>query len=724
LSQWRLSGRAKVTAARVDRRKRSPLGRGSPLRLLVLLASLAAGFGSTLLTTTPTAFGAVTSTSSTNTTTGAGATTTATGTTTTVAGTTTTTTSTTTTTVSEPTTTPERPAGYWVVRSNGTVSNFGVPSFGDLSKLKLSQPIVAAAATPDGRGYWLVAANGGVYAFGDAQFEGSPGARSVDKTIVGIAPSPDGGGYWIVASDGSIFAYGDAHSDGSPGGKGLNEPIVAIAATPDGRGYWLVASDGGIFAYGDAHFYGSTGSDHLNEPIVGMASTPDGGGYWLVASDGGIFAYGDADFYGSSGSKVLAAPIVSMVGTPDGKGYWLAEQNGAIFPFGDAPNFGSSVSTTSSAGVVALAVSLTTAPPAGTTTTRAVGTTATSSTTTSRPTTTTNRRTTTTTRRSTTTTTRRTTTTTTRRTTTTTRRTTTTTGRRTTTTTRHTTTTTRRTTTTTRRTTTTTRPPPTTTTVPRPVSGSDPYAPDATGFDVSWPQCLPRGSGRVQALPGSRSFAIVGVNNGTIGGFNSCFATEARWAGQSLSVYIILQAAPGGDPPMEARGPKASCSKTSNNCEGYDWGYNYARADIAFVGEAGVVPKMWWLDIETGENWPTSPSVRGVNAAIIQGALDAIRTAHYKEGIYSTWYQWGEITGSYVPTTRPALWVPGADNVGGDAYSAVAFCARAMSPGDPSKLSSASLGFAHGVPWLVQYGYGGAPSPDGIDPDFACAKSG
>ena len=255
------------------------------------------------------------------------------------------------------------------------------------------------------------------------------------------------------------------------------------------------------------------------------------------------------------------------------------------------------------------------------------------------------------------------------------------------------------------------------------MSKGDPYKPQATGYDVSWPQCSPRGSVRAQALPVARSFDIVGVNNGTIGAFNSCFAAEARWAGKNLSVYIILQAAPGGNPPMETKGPRAYCAPKNNNCEGYNWGYNYAKADIAFVEAAGVSPRAWWIDIETAENWPTARSVQSVNAAIIQGALDAIKSAHQVVGIYSTWYQWGVITGSYVPTGAPALWVPGADNMSGDGYSAMSFCQRAQQPGDPSTVRSTTLGFAGGVPWLVQYGYGGAPTPYGIDPDYACSRT-
>ena len=143
---------------------------------------------------------------------------------------------------------------------------------------------------------------------------------------------------------------------------------------------------------------------------------------------------------------------------------------------------------------------------------------------------------------------------------------------------------------------------------------------------------------------------------------------------------------------------------------------------MAFVKATGYKPKMWWLDIETGENWPTTRADQKVNAAIIQGALDAIGSAGHTVGIYSTWYQWGLITGSYVPPSTPALWVPGADNPTGDVYSAASFCQRALLPGDPSRLASSTLGFAGGAPWLVQYGYGGAPIPFGVDADYACGE--
>jgi hypothetical protein len=126
---------------------------------------------------------------------------------------------------------------------------------------------------------------------------------------------------------------------------------------------------------------------------------------------------------------------------------------------------------------------------------------------------------------------------------------------------------------------------------------------------------------------------------------------------------------------------------------------------------------MWWLDIETAEGWPTSQNFQPVNAAIIEGALAAIKAAGDVGGIYCTWYQWGKITGSYVPSGHPPIWVAGATSLSDGKYSAQAYCVRALAPGDPSTLGSASIGFAGGVPWLVQYGY--APTTR-VDSDYSC----
>ena len=58
--------------------------------------------------------------------------------------------------------------------------------YGSAAPLRLNQPIVGMAATPDGKGYWLVASDGGIFSFGDAAFFGSEGGVHLNAPIVGI----------------------------------------------------------------------------------------------------------------------------------------------------------------------------------------------------------------------------------------------------------------------------------------------------------------------------------------------------------------------------------------------------------------------------------------------------------------------------------------------------------------------------------------------------------
>ena len=236
------------------------------------------------------------------------------------------------------------PGGYRLVGADGRSFGFGLAGpTGTTGPLAVdpTQPVVGAAATPDGLGVWAVTAGGSVHTVGGARHLGSAAGLRLARPIVGMAATPSGNGYWLVATDGGIFAFGDARFFGSTGALRLNQPIVGVAATPSGNGYWLVATDGGIFAFGDARFFGSTGALRLNRPVVGMAATPSGNGYWLVASDGGIFAFGDARFFGSTGALRLNQPIVAMSATPSAAGYRFVASDGGVFSFGDARFLGS-----------------------------------------------------------------------------------------------------------------------------------------------------------------------------------------------------------------------------------------------------------------------------------------------------------------------------------------------------------------------------------------------
>jgi CHAP domain len=223
-------------------------------------------------------------------------------------------------------------------KDGGVLTYGSAPFLGSPTDKHLAAPIVAMAATPDGKGYWLVGADGGVLAYGDAPYFGGTSALKLYAPIVAMAPTPDGGGYWLVSSDGGIFTFGDAKYYGSTGETRLPAPIVGFAPTPDGKGYWLVASHGEVYAFGDAGYYGSLGATNLhNIPIVAIASSADGRGYWIVQGGGEVVPYGDAPRLGGMKGH---PPVVGIAVTPDGQGYWLVCGNGEVDAFGDAPYLG------------------------------------------------------------------------------------------------------------------------------------------------------------------------------------------------------------------------------------------------------------------------------------------------------------------------------------------------------------------------------------------------
>ena len=280
--------------------------------------------------------------------------------------------------------------GYHLAAADGGVFNFGASGFygttysdgitGLTGSRPLAAPIVGVVEDPMGGGYWLVGKDGGVFNFGASGFYGSTytlgltglsGTHPLASPVVAMAATPDGKGYWLVTQDGTVYSFGDAKFYGSTytlgltglsGRHPLSAPIVGITSTPTGGGYWLVGKDGGIFSFGDAKFYGNTYSDGLtglsgthplSAPIVGMATTPNGAGYWLVGADGGIFNFGDAGFYGNTyslglsglgGSHPLVSQVVGIVPTANGGGYWMATQAGFIYSFGDADFLGNTYS--------------------------------------------------------------------------------------------------------------------------------------------------------------------------------------------------------------------------------------------------------------------------------------------------------------------------------------------------------------------------------------------
>jgi len=191
-------------------------------------------------------------------------------------------------------------------------------------------------------------------------------------------------------------------------------------------------------------------------------------------------------------------------------------------------------------------------------------------------------------------------------------------------------------------------------------SGPTTYPSGSQGYDISWPQC---GSN----YPPSAPVAVVGVNDGRAFTSNPCLTSEAAWAGRGLQLYLNINSPTNGSDP-------------------YTFGYNAAAQSVNDATNKGVRARTWWLDVETagqcGNYWSCD---QGANSRTIQGALDALRDRGLTAGIYSTSYQWGVITGGYMPSGgAPPNWLAGVyrSDVG-------AFC-------------SGGHNFGGGTTWLTQ----------------------
>ena len=533
--------------------------------------------------------------------------------------------------------------------------------------------------------YYLFESDGAVVAYGGADDFGSTASTHL-PAVVAAAVTPDGGGYWMATVAGDVYHFGDARFYGSPVhglGKGR---IVSMAATSDGQGYWLVTASGNVYNYGDAPFCGSRAVAPPSSPVVAFAPTPDGQGYWLVTASGLVLNFGDAGHFGSDGRPAPRTPVVAFAPTPNGKGYWLVTANGGVYNYGDATFYGSAVHLHFPKTVTDIAV---TADGGGYWLVTATG-----------------------------------------------------------------------------------RvfhfgdahyagsllhsPPPASVTVPAIVRSSpgvlaparSTFPPGELGYDLSNFQCAKGSSTSIQAnVPRRSGIAILQVVGWLDSSFNSCLASEAAWAQQAAggstagtSLYLFVNS-PGETPAasvLEQDGPAGICSARSGEpqlqCDAYNYGYNGAENAINYANSRGVAAKVWWLDVENANlsrnsysNLPVSywSDSKKLNAATIQGALDALHKAGIIAGIYSTSLQFATIAGRYVPP-GPAipLWVAGVpwtrppySETGLYRLSILAsWCAgTAVYPG--TKTTDV---FAGGIPWLLQETPGPEASPYGLDPDYSC----
>jgi hypothetical protein len=214
------------------------------------------------------------------------------------------------------------------------------------------------------------------------------------------------------------------------------------------------------------------------------------------------------------------------------------------------------------------------------------------------------------------------------------------------------------------------------------------------GYDVSYPQCG-------GALPNAPAFGIVGVSDGLAYGQNPCLATQYKWATTAPKTPAFYMNT--GNPStastrvnwFEQTGPEVCGVANEAGCA-YDYGYNGAKQAFEYaVSQTSVEAAkaaVWWLDVETANSWSTDQSL---NVRDIQGSIDFLAGLVAGVGIYSTSYQWGQITGGAQLGSAIPNWVAGALN----AKRAPALCSSTFSGGPVA---------------LVQYPSGG------FDADHAC----
>ncbi|HET6818301.1 MAG TPA: hypothetical protein VFH66_13830 [Mycobacteriales bacterium] len=195
----------------------------------------------------------------------------------------------------------------------------------------------------------------------------------------------------------------------------------------------------------------------------------------------------------------------------------------------------------------------------------------------------------------------------------------------------------------------------------------------AATYDVSYPQCN-------GALPSKVDGGIVGVNGGRVYSANPCLATEWAWAAKATTYAPALYANT-ADPgpayssywPTGQTSPQ-SCDGSNSSACAYDYGWNAAKdsfADASAVtASAGTVA--WWLDVETGNSWETLETAYGQTAdaqasdrAALAGAVAALHDSGVATvGIYSTSYQWQQITGGTgTQFVAQPVWVAGTGSL-------------------------------------------------------------
>lgn len=114
------------------------------------------------------------------------------------------------------------------------------------------------------------------------------------------------------------------------------------------------------------------------------------------------------------------------------------------------------------------------------------------------------------------------------------------------------------------------------------------------------------------------------------------------------------------------------------------------RVGVGVGSSASAYP--WWLDVETANSWETGTSGLANNVADLQGMVAAFRARGATVGIYSTTYQWGQITGGSKGGNLSGLpdWIPGlaGSRAPNPTARSLASRARSRSPSGSASLTT------------------------------------
>jgi hypothetical protein len=223
--------------------------------------------------------------------------------------------------------------------------------------------------------------------------------------------------------------------------------------------------------------------------------------------------------------------------------------------------------------------------------------------------------------------------------------------------------------------------------------GSSPYRSGAHGYDVSYPQCA------TPAAPEGSEFAVVGVNGGRAFTPNSCLRDQWSQGRRPRAVYLNTGYTADNQDKVTAacsrtaaaqRGDDAHRLAYAIGCSEAEYSLDYERANVSGT------PLMWWLDVETGNSWDENDLT--LNRSALQGMIDRLKRTGATLGVYSTFKQWGQITGGWHPAGIDGDWVAGSEITD----------------------ACAARGFTGAPVWMAQELSVFWPEPLGFDSDYAC----